>query len=141
MLKRRLRCRQYDTEKGQSMVETAIVLPPVLLVMFAMINLALAGFASVNASNAANYGARVASVAQHNQAGIAMAAAQEMVDQAMVGEYRVSAGGGGRRGAQIVVSVDWSVPNFFGGLAAVFGGNFSSEIEGMARASFRQEGW
>ncbi len=128
-------------ERGSGMVEAALTLPVVLLVTFLMINLAMAGYASVAASNAANYGARVGSVAQANAAGRAAAAAQQSVQDAGIGKYTVSAGGGGRPGAQITVNVSWSVPNYFNSLAAWFGYGFPSEIKGVGKATFRQEGW
>lgn len=128
-------------ECGSGMAEAALTLPVVLLVAFMMINLAMAGYASVAASNAANYGARVGSVAQSGAAGRAASAAQASVNQAGVGKYIVSAGGGGRPGAQIVVNVTWSVPNYFASMAAFFGYSFDSEIKGTTRATFRQEGW
>ncbi len=52
--------------------EAVFVLPVLLLVTFGLINLAMVGFAGLSAANAANYGARMASVAQANQAGIAV---------------------------------------------------------------------
>lgn len=128
-------------ERGSGMAEAALTLPVVLLVAFMMINLAMAGYASVAASNAANYGARVGSVAQSGAAGRAASAAQASVNQAGVGTYTISAGGGGRPGAQIVVNVTWSVPNYFASMAAFFGYSFDSEIKGTTRSTFRQEGW
>lgn len=128
-------------ERGSGMAEAALTLPVVLLVAFMMINLAMAGYASVAASNAANYGARVGSVAQSGAAGRAASAAQASVNQAGVGTYTISAGGGGRPGAQIVVNVTWSVPNYFATMAALFGYSFDSEIKGTTRSTFRQEGW
>jgi len=53
-----------QSRKGDSFAESAIVLPIILLVTIALMNLSMAGFASVNANNAANYGARVGSVHQ-----------------------------------------------------------------------------
>jgi Flp pilus assembly protein TadG len=128
-------------ERGSGMAEAALTLPVVLLVAFMMINLAMAGYASVAASNAANYGARVGSVAQSGAAGRAASATPASVNQAGVGTYTVSAGGGGRPGAQIVVNVTWSVPNYFASMAAFFGHSFDSEIKGSTRSTFRQEGW
>lgn len=123
------------------MAEAAITLPVVLLVAFAMINLALAGFASVNAANAANFGARAGSVAQVNPAGVACGAAERAISNARIGEYQVAASGGGAPGAQIIVAVSWRVPNYFAGLAAFFGAGSSSDFNGIVHSSFRQEGW
>ena len=129
-------------QRGQSLAEFAVVAPVFLLVMMAMFNLAMAGFAAVSASNAANYGARRGSVVQGGgAAAVAAAAAQQQAETFGVGEYDVSAYGGGRRGAQVVVVVDWTVPNFIGGLMAYVGADLSNDFSGSITSSFRQEGW
>jgi Flp pilus assembly protein TadG len=137
-----VRSNQPCSQRGQSLAEFAVVAPVFLLVMMAMFNLAMAGFAAVSASNAANYGARRGSVVQGGgAAAVAAAAAQQQADALGVGEYSVSAYGGGRRGAQVVVVVDWTVPNFIGGLMAFVGADLSSDFSGSISSSFRQEGW
>jgi uncharacterized Tic20 family protein len=45
------------------MVEAVITFPILVLLTFSMINLVMAGFAAMAANNAANYGARIGSVA------------------------------------------------------------------------------
>lgn len=122
------------------MAEAAVTLPVVLLATMAMLNLTIAGFASVNAANAANYGARVASVYQADQHGVAMGAANQMISNAPIGDYKVSASGGGTPGSMLAVTVEWEVPNFFKGLMSFFGGN-GEDFSGEAVAYFRQEGW
>ncbi|MGB9801105.1 MAG: hypothetical protein ACPLUL_13525, partial [Thermanaerothrix sp.] len=107
----------------------------------ALVNLALLGFAAVNAGNAAEYGARMGSVALANQASAAYSAAQQKVSAVRVGSYTVSVSGGGRPGARIEVAVTYRVPNYFGGLASLFGVSTPSQFQGTARAYFRQEGW
>lgn len=69
--------------------EAALVLPVLLLISLALINMAILGFAAVNAGNAANYGARMGSVAQSNPAGVAVASANQMLTAAPVGTYAV----------------------------------------------------
>ena len=128
------------SKKGTSMVEAVITFPIIVLITFSMINLAMAGFASVAASNAANYGARIGSVAQSNQLAFAIAAAQSKVDLTSIGSYVITASGGGARGSQIIVTVQWEVPNYIGGLMAMFGEEVDT-ISGTAQASFRKEGW
>ncbi len=122
------------------MAEAAVTLPVVMLATLALVNLTIAGFASVNAANAANYGARIGSVNQENPAGIAVAAARQMLGNAPVGEYGVSASGGGPPGILLAVSVKWTVPNYFNGLLALFGSDIG-EFTGTTVAYFRQEGW
>jgi len=51
------------------MVEGAMTMPLMALVALALVNLALAGYCSVTANNAANYAARVASVSQTDPVG------------------------------------------------------------------------
>jgi len=130
------------SRKGDSFAESAIVLPVILLVTIALMNLTMAGFASVNANNAANYGARVGSVHQQGPAAAAYAAAQQSISYASVGDYTVSVSGGGFPGSQINVQVGWSVPNIMGGLLDYLGGSdLGADIRGDATAVFRQEGW
>lgn len=122
------------------MVEAVITFPILVLLTFSMINLVMAGFAAMAANNAANYGTRIGSVAQSNQLAYSIAAAQSKIDLTNIGEYQIIASGGGVRGSQIIVTVNWEVPNYIGGLVAMFGQEVS-DISGTAQASFRQEGW
>jgi Flp pilus assembly protein TadG len=128
-------------ERGNAMAETAVVLPVVLVLTFALINFAIAGYASVAAANAANYGARAGSVAQNGAAGVAASAANAALAKTMIGEYSVAAYGGGRPGAQVVVVVNWRAPNFIGSMLSLLGGGGNVEFKGQARSTFRQEGW
>ena len=80
--------RRKNGKKGSSMAEAAITLPVVVLLTFAMVNLAMAWYAAVAASNAANYGARLGSVAQSNPIGTAVSAAQGRLDTISVGDVR-----------------------------------------------------
>ncbi len=132
----------FRERRASSYAEAAIALPVVVLVTIALMNLSVAGFASVNASNAANYGARTGSVTQQGAGGAAYAAAMASISNAPVGEYGVSVAGGGFPGARITVKVTWSVPNYMGPLLSFFGGDgIGGDIQGLATATFRQEGW
>lgn len=132
---RRLRNRTAELD------EAAFALPVLLLVSLALVNLTLLGFAAVNAANAAEYGARLGSVALSNPTGAAYSAALNKVSAVRVGSYTVSVSGGGRPGSRIEVAVTYRVPNYFGGLARMFGANLPGQFQGTARAYFRQEGW
>ena len=123
------------------MAEATITLPVVVLLSFAMVNLAMAWYAAVAASNAANYGARLGSVAQTNTLGTAVSAAQVRLDAISVGTFAISASGGGFRGAQVNVVVDWAVPNYIGSLITYIGGGDQMNFAGTALSTFRQEGW
>lgn len=121
------------------MVEGALTLPLVALVTLALVNLAMAGYASVTANNAVNYAARVASVSQNNVTGEAMNAANRALS-AGIGEYAVSIQADNYPGGLVQVAVAWEVPNLFGSLMPLFGAD-NEPLNGEARSAFRKEGW
>jgi hypothetical protein len=121
--------------------EAAFALPVLLLVSLALVNLAVLGFAAVNAANAAEYAARVGSTALTNPGSAAYNAAAAKLAAVSVGSYTVSVSGGGAPGARVDVAVTYRVPNYFGGLAQLFGVGTPGQFQGTARAFFRQEGW
>lgn len=124
------------------MAEAAITLPVIMLMTFAMINVSMAWYAAVAASNAANYGARMGSVAQVNPHGVAASAAQTRLDSTSIGDYSIRVTGGGSRGAQIKVLIDWTVPNHIVGLMTLLGGGGNTaDFSGTVISTFRQEGW
>jgi len=126
---------------GDEFAQTAIAMPVLVFASLALMNLTMAGFASVNANNAANYGARVGSVHQQESGSAAYQAAMQSVSYAKIGDYSVNVTGGGFPGAQINVTVTWTVPNFLGSLAAFLGGNLNQDFSGTTVSIFRQEGW
>lgn len=128
-------------DRSAELDEAALVLPVLLLISLALVNMALLGFAAVNAGNAANYGARMGAVAQANQAGIAAASANQMLAAIPVGSYTVSITSSGRVGDMLTVQVRYAVPNYFSGLAGFFGVSTPQEFSNISRSSFRQEGW
>jgi hypothetical protein len=121
--------------------EATLVLPLLLLISLGLVNLAILGFRAVNAGNAANYGARMGSVAQSDPAGVAASSASHMLSAIPVGEYAISVSGSGLPGDRIVVQVSYSVPNFFGGLAGFFGVSTPGVFSSTVTSTFRQEGW
>ena len=121
--------------------EAALVLPVLLLISLGLFNMAILGFAAVNAGNAANYGARMGSVAQSNPAGVAAAKANQMLAAAPVGTYAVAVTGSGLPGDTMTVQVRYTVPNYFGRLAGFFGVGTPASFTNTAIAYFRQEGW
>lgn len=122
------------------MVESALTIPVLLLVTLAFVNLALAGYASATAQNAANYGARMGAMAFSNAHGRAMSAAIDALSDAMIGAYSISVAATDTPGGQVTVAVNWQVPNFFAGLMPIFGQS-PSDIHGRAEAAYRKEGW
>jgi len=133
--------RRFIHDRRAELDEFALVLPVLLLVTFGLINLAMLGYASMAANNAANYGARMASVTQYNQAGVAQSYAGSMLNGITVGTYNVTVLGGGAPGSVVRVQVQYSVPNYFQPLASMFGMTTPTNFTGTARADFRQEGW
>jgi hypothetical protein len=132
---------RLQRDRRAELDEAALVLPVLLLISLGLVNLAILGFAAVNAGNAANYGARMGSVAQSNPSGVAAASAYQMLSAAPVGDYAVSVSGSGLPGDLLIVQVSYSVPNYFAGLAGFFGVDTSQEFSNTATSYFRQEGW
>jgi hypothetical protein len=139
-LQRGSRLRRLLHDPRGEMAEAAVTLPIVMLAALAIVNLTIAGFASVNAANAANYGARIGSVNQENPSGAAVAAANQMLANTPIGDYIASASGGGPPGSLLAVTVSWEVPNYFKGLMSFFGASLD-DFSGTTVAYFRQEGW
>jgi hypothetical protein len=129
------------TDRRGEMDEAAFVFPILLLISLALINLAMLGFASITAGNAANFGARMGSVAQSNASSIAYQMAASRTEAAPFGSYQVSVSGSGQPGTRVLVRVAFQVPNFFARLAGFFGVPMSPEFSGSSEATFRQEGW
>jgi len=133
--------KQFLLDRRAEMDEAVFVYPVLLLLSFGLVNLAMVGFAGVNAANAANLGARMGPVAQSNPTGVATASANQMIAAAPVGTYSVAVQGGGSPGQSIRVLVSYSVPNYFSGMASLFGVQLPASFEGTATSVFRQEGW
>jgi len=133
--------KRFITDERGDLVQAAMTLPLLILITFALINLALAGIAGLNASNAANYGARRGSVAQSNVTNYAASAAWTKLSAVNIGEYGVTVTSSGGRGGVVQVIVSYRVPNYFAGLVGFFGGSMSPSIEGTANSTFRHEGW
>lgn len=121
--------------------EAALALPVILLVSLGLINLTLFGTAAVNAANAANYGARMGSMAQANPLGYAVSAANQKLGALPVGEYAISTGGSTVAGGVMWVRVEYRVPNYFRDLAGIFGVSAPSTLSGQVTQYFRREGW
>lgn len=133
--------RKFIRDRRGELDEAVFVIPVLLLVTFGLINFGILGYASVSASNAANYGARMGSVAQTNPNGVALSSANKMLSGTAVGSYAVSVSGGGAPGSMIQVNVKYQVPNYFAGLTRLFGVGTPGTFGGTAMADFRQEGW
>ena len=134
--------RDMNRDIRGEMVEAAITTPVVILMMITMLNLGMVVYAQQAAQNAANYGARIGSVAQDNPAGRAVAAAQQAASRTAVGHYSVAVlAHGDIAGSPLAIEVHYEVPKFFFGLGYLFGGLPNGSFRGGAMATFRQEGW
>ena len=128
-------------KRGDQFAQTALVLPVIMLSTMGLLDMTMAGFANVNANNAANYGARIGSVTQQGAAGAAYSGALTSIAHAEVGDYTVNVSGGGHPGAQIAVTVGWEVPNHMASITTLWGGVADSRLGGTSVSTFRQEGW
>ena len=134
--------RRFWEDNQARLIEDALTLPILLLVAVAMLNAFVYGIASVSAANAVEYAARQASVAQSDPASAAFAAAWQRLDSLPMGvQFQVYVYAGASRGQTDAVSVTYAVPNWFRGLAAMFGVNTPPTLKGTAVSYFRHEGW
>jgi Flp pilus assembly protein TadG len=129
----------FLTGRSGDMVEGALTFPLMALVALALVNLALAGYASTTANHAAGYGARAGSVAQVDPAARALEAAQHALASG-VGTYNVRVAADTYPGGVVRVEVDWAVPNFYGSLMPLFGAS-GGPLDGTSVSAFRKEGW
>ena len=129
--------------KAIETVEAAITLPIALLVMLATINLGLVVFGQQAVQSAARHGARMGSVAQSCPSCWAVTEARGAIEGAGVvhNPNVVILSGGGRAGSVLKIRVTGEVPNFFGGLGAIFPGLPEGPFQLNGEATFRQEGW
>jgi len=129
--------------KALETVEAAITLPIAILVMLATINLGLVVFGQQAVQAAARHGARMGSVAQQCAACLAVREARGAIETAAIvqkGDVIILAPGG-RAGSILKIRVTGQVPNFFGGLSAIFPGLPEGPFQLKAESTFRQEGW
>ncbi len=129
--------------KALETVEAAITLPIAILVMLATINLGLVVFGQQAVQAAARHGARMGSVAQQCPACYAVTEARGAIENAAIIQNQdvTILAPGGRAGSLLKIRVTGQVPNFFGGLGAIFPGLPDGPFQLQAEATFRQEGW
>lgn len=130
---------RWFSQRDGDMVEGALTLPLMALLALALLNLALAGYASNTATNAADYAARIGAVSQTNANGRAMTALNNSLSTGP-GTYDVDVQADVPPGSYVTVRVRWEVPNVYGGLMSLFGAS-SGELSGEAVATQRKEGW
>ena len=102
---------KWGEEKGQAMVETALVIPILLLLLFGVIDVSRVLHASLTVENAAREGARLAALGGSDAEVSARAAAAAFSLPAEQLVVAVDPPEGGRTsGGTVTVSVDYSVP-------------------------------
>ena len=129
--------------KAIETVEAAITFPIAILIMLALTNLGLVVFGQQAVQVAARHGARMGSVAQNCAACWAVREARGSIEGlSLIQNPEVTVlAPGGVAGSTLKIRVTGEVPNFFGGLAALFPGLPSGPFHLKAEATFRQEGW
>ena len=127
--------------RGQNLAETALTLPLLTLLVLALINLTLLGYARVAAVMAADYAARVAAVSQDDPVGRGLDAARSVLDRAGLGDYTVTITADPTPGGVVQVRVRYQTPNFIAGLTRAFGVSTPDPFTGEVTASRYKEGW
>lgn len=129
--------------KALETVEAAITFPIAILIMLALTNLGLVVFGQQAVQAAARHGARMGSVAQSCPACWAVNEARGSIEGlSLIQNPQVTVlAPGGVAGSTLKIRVTGEVPNFFGGLSALFPGLPSGPFQLRAEATFRQEGW
>ncbi len=135
--------RRFAGDGSGSLMEMAIITPMMLLLSLGMLNLVLYGVAGIHANNAANYAARVGSVAQTDPEGAAASAAAAKLSVVGLGTYNVSVSSAGPRGSLVRVAIEYSVPSYIGQLAVMVGAPNGSlqTLQNTTTVYFRKEGW
>lgn len=129
-------------QRQGDMVEAALTMPLMVLLALVLVNFALVGQARNAAQNAANFGARMGSIAftdadRHAREN-AEAALQHCLCTARVTDVQAQDTPGG----EVIVEVEWEVENYFHSLFQYLGGNsLPVRFTGTATASYRKEGW
>lgn len=122
-------------------IEAAATIPVMLLITAVIVQFGFAVYSQQAVQNAANYGARMGSVAQGCRSCVAQSAAAEAAAQSGLISPSVSIlAPGGTVGSTLKVQVTAHVPNLIGPLAAFFGGS-GAEMTVEADSTFRAEGW
>jgi Flp pilus assembly protein TadG len=130
-------------KRGAEMAEAAISIPVVLMVLVVAMSIARAGYAAMAARNAANYGARVGSVAGDNAKSYAEQAAYASLKQSGIqGDFSVDAEVWGYGDSSVVsVTVSWSSPTLLAAVCSMIGEGCPDKFSGVQRSVWRREGW
>ena len=120
------------------MMEFALTVPIVLGVVVGMLQMAVVGYASQMAKEAARHGARTGSVAQDDPAGRAYHAASSFPISPP--QVQILAPGG-VTGTELHIRVTFVVPNYFSAPGRLLPGLPHEPFVVFGEATARQEGW
>ena len=136
--------------RASALVEFALILPMMLAGLLGIITFSLAMFGQQVASNAAAHAARVAAITQVGRAGAAVSSAEYSLQVLpMSAGWDVKVCQGHIPGSCVAaaydtlgdtarVEVHWETPNFVG---AFVPGLAATPLQGIAAATYRNEGW
>lgn len=129
--------------RAAEMMEFALTVPIVLVIVVGMLQMAVVGYASQMAKEAARHGARTGSVAQDDPAGRAYYAAYTHAASTFaVSQPQVQIlAPGGVTGSELRVRVTFVVPNYFSAVGRLLPGLPSEPFVVFGEATARQEGW
>jgi Flp pilus assembly protein TadG len=132
-------------KRGGSMAEAAIALPAVLLVLFFGWNVSQAAFTAMAARQAADYGARVASVVQENNVHWVKEAVKASLNQSgakgAFGTPTVTIVDGSDNMRMVRVELTWTHPTILTGLCKAVDQFCNLEFSGKAVAVWKWEYW
>ena len=129
--------------RAAEMMEFALIVPIVLAIVVGMLQMAVVGYASQMAKEAARHGARTGSVAQDDPAGRAYVAAYNHAASSFpISEPQVLVlAPGGVTGTELRIRVAFVVPNYFSAVGRLLPGLPHEPFVVFGEATARQEGW
>ena len=129
-----------DGEKGQNLVEFAMVLPIFLILVFSIVDFGMGFHAWITVTNAAREGARVGAVGADSatiQARVADTASSLTEGDLVV--TVVNAQGGSGEAVSVDVEYDYELITPLSGILGIIGGGFGSPITFHSEAEMRIE--
>ena len=125
--------------KGLETLEAVLTLPVMLMLMLSIVNLGMLAYGKQAVEDAAEYGARMGSVAQSSAIAYASSSAQSSIQsKGIVQNAKVTIlAAGASAGSMLTVQVTGEIPNVIG----AFIPGLPSPFKVTAQSSFRKEGW
>ena len=132
-------------ERGQSLVEFALVLPIFLLVVFAIVDFGMGFRAWISVTNAAREGARVGAVrgtcdairtqVKNTSGGLVNSDGQVTIKSPTVDDCDTSAG----EDIEVIVTYDYQLVSPLGGMLSILGGDIDSTFTIKSSSHMRVE--